>query len=133
MAKPYIVFLLGEQRFALPCNEVKRIVRIVEITPMPDLPKEMLGVINMQGQLIPVLNIRQRLGLAPTEYQLEDLLVVTENQKQIIAFIVNQVSFYEFMDSASVSSTDIMAGIECVDKIIKDKKGVIHVLNINKI
>lgn len=133
MTKPFIVFLLDEQRFALPCSDVKRIVRVVAITPVPDIPKGMLGVINMQGQLIPVLDIRQRLGLKPAESQLDDLLVIVENQEQIMTFIANQVDFYEFMDSSSVRGSDVIAGIECVDKIIKDTKGVIHLLNINKL
>ncbi len=133
MTQSFIVFLLDEQRFALPSSDVKRIVRIVEITPVPDIPKGMLGVINMQGQLIPVLDIRQRLGLKPAESQLEDLLLIVKNQQQIMTFIVNHVSFYEFMDSSTVSGTDVIAGIECIDKIIKDKVGIIHVLNINKL
>jgi purine-binding chemotaxis protein CheW len=133
MSKPFIVFLLDEQRFALPCSDVKRIVRIVEITPVPDLPKGMLGVINMQGKLIPVLDLRHRLGLKPVESQLEDLLVIVEKQKQIMTFIVNQVNFYEFLDSSSVTGSDVIEGLECVEKIIKDKSGIIHVLNINKL
>lgn len=131
--KPFIVFMLDQQRFALPCSDVKRIVRIVEITPVPDLPKEILGVINMQGQLIPVLDIRQRLGLKPIESQLEDLLVIVENQKQIITFIVNQVNFDEFLDSSSVAGNEVISGLECVKSIVKNKSEIIHVLDINKL
>ncbi|MBF8302857.1 MAG: cheW40H-4 [Candidatus Dadabacteria bacterium] len=55
-----VVLTLDEQRYALHLSAVERIVRVVEVTPLPKAPEIVLGVVNVQGQIIPVINIRKR-------------------------------------------------------------------------
>ena len=55
-----VVFALDEPRYALPLSAVERVVRAVEITPLPKAPEIVLGVINMQGQVVPAVDIRKR-------------------------------------------------------------------------
>ena len=58
-----IVFGFGEQRYGLPLSSIEHPARIVEITPSPNAPAIVLGVINVQGRLIPVVNVRRRFCL----------------------------------------------------------------------
>jgi purine-binding chemotaxis protein CheW len=58
-----VVFTLGQQRYGLPLSSVERAARIVEITPLPNAPEIVLGVINVQGRLMPVVNLRHRFRL----------------------------------------------------------------------
>jgi chemotaxis signal transduction protein len=60
---PLVVFTLDEQRYALHLDAVKRIVRAVEVTPLPKAPQIVLGVVNVQGKVIPVMNLRSRFSL----------------------------------------------------------------------
>ena len=56
----FVVFRLDEQHYAVPLSVVERIVRMVDITPVPKTPEIVLGVINVQGSVIPVVDIRRR-------------------------------------------------------------------------
>ena len=58
-----VVFRVDEQRFALPLSTVERLLRAVEITPVPDAPAIMLGAIDVHGRVLPVLDIRRRFRL----------------------------------------------------------------------
>ena len=67
-----VAFALNEQRYALRLAIVERIVRMVEITPLPNAPDIVLGVVNLQGRIIPIFNIRRRFGLEEREPDLDD-------------------------------------------------------------
>jgi purine-binding chemotaxis protein CheW len=72
----YVVFTLDEQRYALYLHAVVRVVRIVEITPLPQTPEVIRGVVNVQGQVIPVVDIRKRFQLPEREPELGDQLII---------------------------------------------------------
>jgi purine-binding chemotaxis protein CheW len=66
-ATQLVVFALDEQRYALRLTAVERIVRAVEVTPLPKAPQIVLGVIDAQGRIIPVVDVRQRFRLTERE------------------------------------------------------------------
>jgi purine-binding chemotaxis protein CheW len=63
----YVVFVLGTERFGLPIESVEQIMRDAPVTRIPKAPKEVLGVFDMRGETIPVLDTRAVLGLAKEE------------------------------------------------------------------
>jgi len=71
-----IVFTLDAQRYALHLSAVERAIRMVEITPLPKAPEIVIGVVNIHGAVIPVLNIRKRFRLPEREPDLGDQLIV---------------------------------------------------------
>src|SRR5260370_41681143 len=76
MLNQLVAFILGEQEYALPLTAVRRVVRMVEVTPLPKAPEIVLGVIDFQGTIIPVMSMRKRLGLSEPETSLGDQLGV---------------------------------------------------------
>ena len=58
--RPLVVFSLDDQRYALPLARVHRCIRVVAITPLPEAPAIVLGIIDLGGAVIPVINIRRR-------------------------------------------------------------------------
>src|ERR671919_2991748 len=87
-----VVFTLDEQRYAVPLSAVERIVRLVEITPVPHTPEIVLGVINVQGRILPVVNIRGRLGLPARELHPSDHLLFARTSKRTVALAVDAVN-----------------------------------------
>jgi purine-binding chemotaxis protein CheW len=87
-----VMFSLDEPRYALPLSSVERVVRIVEITPLPKAPEIVMGVINVQGQVIPVINVRRRFRLPEREIRLEDQLIIAKTPRRLAALIVDSVS-----------------------------------------
>jgi purine-binding chemotaxis protein CheW len=72
LAGDLILFSLDERRFALPLRSVERVVRAVDITPLPDAPQMVLGVIDVQGEIVSVINLRRRCRMPERELQLTD-------------------------------------------------------------
>ena len=87
-----VVFTLDEQRYAVPLSTVERIVRLVEITSVPHTPEIVLGVINVQGRILPVVNIRRRFRLPARELHPSDHLLIARTSKRMVALVVDAVS-----------------------------------------
>ena len=62
-ANHIVVFALDEQRYALHLLAVERVVRAVEVTALPEAPEIVLGVVNVKGRIVPVINVRRRFRL----------------------------------------------------------------------
>lgn len=75
-ADQIVVFTLDEQRYGIPLTVVERVVRMVEITHLPAAPEYIRGVINVQGEIMPVLDLRSRFGLPPRPVELSDQLII---------------------------------------------------------
>ena len=73
-----VVFTLDERFYAIRLSAVSRVVRAVEITPLPKAPPIVIGVINLGGRIIPVVNIRRRFRLPERELELTDQLIVAQ-------------------------------------------------------
>jgi len=69
-AKPerYLTFNLGSESYGLPVLHVREIIRLCQITPVPNMPPHVRGVINLRGTVIPVLDLRAKFSMAPAEY-----------------------------------------------------------------
>ena len=87
-----VVFNLDEQRFALPFSDVTRIIRVVEITNLPEAPEVVLGVINIQGQIVPVINLRERFRLPKREISLSDQFIIAHTSERSVALLVDAVT-----------------------------------------
>jgi len=87
----YVVFKIDRQHYALPLDHVIRAVRMVAFTPVPDTPNSVLGIINMAGQMLPVVDLRRLLGQAGKPPELQDFLLITQIPGQTVAVVVDEV------------------------------------------
>ena len=87
-----IVFTLDERRFALRLEAVERTARMVEITPLPKAPEMVIGVINVHGSIIPVLDIRRRFRLPERDARLDDQLIIARTSRRRVALVADRVS-----------------------------------------
>jgi purine-binding chemotaxis protein CheW len=71
-----VIFTLDEQRYGISLGVVERVVRMVEITRLPSGPEFIQGVINVQGEILPVLNLRRRFNLGERPVELSDQLII---------------------------------------------------------
>ena len=65
LAGKYLTFQLGDESFGVPVTKVQEIIRLPPITPVPHMPAHVRGVTNLRGRVIPVVDLRARLGLPP--------------------------------------------------------------------
>lgn len=85
-------FRLDEQEYALDIANVVEVVRMVAITPVPGAAGSIAGMINLRGNVIPVINIRRRFGLPDRPYDLNDHLLIARTNGRVMGLIVDRVS-----------------------------------------
>ena len=83
--------LLGEE-FGLPILDVREIIRMVEVTPVPHSPDFVEGVINLRGQILPVIDLRKRFNLENKTVNEDTRIVVIEISENLIGLIVDGVN-----------------------------------------
>ncbi len=74
----YIIFRLAEERYGVPVLDVREIIRMQPIRSMPRLPDYVKGVINLRGKVIPVIDLRLKLGMASIEYDDRMCIIVVD-------------------------------------------------------
>ncbi len=87
-----VSFKVGNEEFGVDILQVQEINRLVEITHVPNAPDFVEGVMNLRGKIVPVVNLRKRLGLGKKEHDKDTRIVVVEIDGKTIGFIVDSVS-----------------------------------------
>lgn len=87
-----VSFHLGSEEYGVDISQVQEIIRMVEITHVPRAPRFMEGVINLRGQLIPIIDLRTRFAMSRTEHTKSTRIVVTEIGSKKVGIIVDSVS-----------------------------------------
>lgn len=129
----YLVFTLDGQRYALHLSAIDRVVRMVRITPLPSAPDVLLGIVNIEGRVIPVINVRQRFNLPKREISLSDKLIFARTDRRSIALVADTVTdVIECADRSLVSAEHILHGLGQVEGVIKFENGLILIHNLDK-
>ena len=131
--KQLVVFNLDDQQYALNLACVERIVRAVEVTHLPDAPDTILGVINVEGRVIPVVNTRKRLGLAERGIELQDLFLIVQQDGRALALLGDEVKpVLEVSAQQVVASDKVLPGSGYVQGVAKLEEGMVVVLTVDK-
>ena len=129
-----VVWMLGTQRYALPVAVVERVVPAMEITSLPDAPDPVCGVVNLQGRLVPVLDMRGRLGWPARELQLSDQLVVARSTRRWLGFFVDAVQgVIDPPPEARISAETIDAEMGCIAGVAKLADGLLLIHDLERL
>jgi len=85
-------FRIGKEIFAVPINLVHEIVRVPEITAVPDAPECIEGVINLRGKIISIVDLRKRFGETKIESSRKNRILVAEIDNKMVGLIVDAAS-----------------------------------------
>lgn len=127
------VFTLDNQRYALPLSASERVVRMVAITPLPNAPDIILGVVNFHGRVVPVINMRRRFGLPEREISLQDQLVIAHTARRPVALVADAVlDVIACAAQSLIAAEDILAKVDYVDGVVKLADGLILIHDLDK-
>ncbi len=87
-----VSFHVGNEEFGVDILRVQEIIRMVGITRVPNAADYVVGVINLRGKVIPIINLRKRLGMETIDYDTDTRIIVIEFQDKVIGFIVDSVN-----------------------------------------
>jgi purine-binding chemotaxis protein CheW len=128
-----VLLTVDGQTYALHLEAVDRVLRMVEVTPLPGAPNAVEGVINIQGEVVPVVSIRRRLGLAHRGVAVSDSLVVARARTRRVAVIAESVlGVVERPADAVVSTGDIARGIEDIEGVLKTSDGLVLIHDLDR-
>ncbi len=128
-----VAFTLDDQKYGLNLSSVERIVRAVEITPLPDAPCEILGVINVEGRIMPVLNTRKWLGLPERDIELQDVFIIVSANDHSVALVADEVKpVVEVPVDQMTDSQEVVNSSGSVRGIAKSEDGLIMILTAEK-
>jgi purine-binding chemotaxis protein CheW len=97
-------FRIGNETYGVRIAAVREIVRVPEITSVPNAPETIEGVINLRGKIIPVMDLRKRFGLAEIVTDKKNRILVVELENKLLGLIVNSAS-----EVLKISPSDIEA------------------------
>ena len=133
MLNQLVAFILGEQQYAVPLTVVQRVVRMVEVTPLPKAPEIVLGVIDLQGNIIPVMSMRRRFGLPEPETSLSDQLIVADTATRRVALVVNSVIGVVERAAEEVREAEkIVPGAQYVEGMTRLEDGILFIHDVDR-
>lgn len=143
LAKPgkHLTFLLGRESYGLPVLKVREIIRLVEITPVPQMPPCIKGVVNLRGKLVPVMDLRIRFDLAARKFTETTCIVVAQvksssNGASHMGFIVDGVEEVLNLAQDDLEKTPdfgLKPATECLLGMANVKGKIIALLDIDQV
>ena len=88
----WVTFSLGDEKYGINVMQVQEVLRITEIAPVPGAPSYVLGIINLRGNVVTVIDTRNRFGLASREPDDSSRIVIIETEDHIIGIMVDSVA-----------------------------------------
>ena len=120
-----VIFAVEEQRFGLDISAVERVIRAVEVTQLPDAPPGVIGILNLQGRVIPVFDLRLRFHIPVREMQLTDHLLIARASGRPIALLVDAViGVTEWNPAMVVPGAEILPGFDALAGVVKLDGGI---------
>jgi len=90
MDNRYLCFHLGNEEFGIPLLSVKEVIAIPEIIPVPQTPNYMLGIMNLRGQVISIIDMRTKLTIKPSETA-ETAVIICDMHPNHIGIVVDSI------------------------------------------
>jgi purine-binding chemotaxis protein CheW len=136
----YLTFVLGREEYGLPVLKVREIIKVMDITHVPQVAAYVLGVINLRGRVIPVIDLRRKFGFAAQEHTERTCIIVAEvalaQSTVMMGVVVDAVSEVVNVAASEIESTPDFGGQNGTDYILgmaKVKGGVKILLDLDRV
>ena len=117
----YVTFFLGAEEYGLPILAVREIIGMVEITPIPQTPTFVRGVVNLRGNVIPIIDLRRKFSMECTEESRENCIIVVRAHGADTGVVVDRMSEVSHVEGSEIQepppvgaevNTDFILGID---------------------
>jgi len=127
-----IIFKLGREEYGMDILKVQEIKRMMSITRVPSTPSYIKGVINLRGSILPVIDLRTRLGLLEADLTEAARIIVLLVNEVIVGFIVDEVVEVTTINPENVEAANVLSSglsTEYISGIAKAEKRLYIMLN----
>jgi purine-binding chemotaxis protein CheW len=130
----FVIFQLDERHFGVPLEYVQRVVRAAEVTPVPNSRLWVLGLLNIQGRIVCILDTRQLLGIPSREIELTDQYLVLNVSGREVGLIADEVTAVREYEAGYIThSNDLSVESPFVLGVARSAEMVVFVLDVERI
>src|SRR5205807_9964573 len=129
-------FQVGRETYGVPITSLHEIVRVPEITVVPDAPDYLEGVINLRGKIVSVMDLRKRFGEKQVALKKQNRILVVEHSGRLAGLIVDSASEVLKIPAEDVEAPPAVfqeGGLNCVTGLAKVKGRLVVLLDMNKL
>ena len=131
----YIVVKFGDEQYGIDIKYIDNIVRMQRITRVPNVPAYIKGVINLRGEVVPVVSLRLKMGLCEDEItKLTRIIIIKLDNGEVIGFLVDAVKEVVTLDTREIEKVSYDSGEDktnFISGIGKDKGELISLFDLN--
>ena len=99
-----VTFRLDNESYGINVMQVQEVLRHTEIAPVPGAPSYVLGIINLRGNVVTVIDTRQRFGLSPAPITDNTRIVIIEADKQVVGILVDSVAEVLYLRQSEIET-----------------------------
>lgn len=128
-------FIIGDEEYAVPILSIQEIIKPISWTRVPQVPKYVLGVFNLRGSVIPLIDLRTKFGL-PSKKQSEDTrFIVMRNGDDVAGFVIDRLTMAIRIKKENVGPPpDTVNGDDTIiDGVGKQEDKIITILKVDKL
>ncbi|WP_095080123.1 MULTISPECIES: chemotaxis protein CheW [unclassified Pseudomonas] len=100
----WVTFKLDNETYGINVMRVQEVLRYTEIAPVPGAPSYVLGIINLRGNVVTVIDTRQRFGLGTVEVSDNTRIVIIEADKQVVGIMVDSVAEVVYLRQSEIET-----------------------------
>lgn len=126
----WVTFKLENEVYGINVMQVQEVLRYSEIAPVPGAPLYVLGIINLRGNVVTVIDTRARFGLEPREVTDNTRVVVIESEKQVIGILVDSVAEVVYLKASEIDDAPNVGNEESAQFIqgVSNREGELLIL-----
>jgi purine-binding chemotaxis protein CheW len=100
----WVTFKLQEETYGINVMQVQEVLRYTDIAPVPGAPDYVMGIINLRGNVVTVIDTRARFGLPPSEVTDNSRIVIIESERQVIGIMVDSVAEVVYLKQSEIDT-----------------------------
>lgn len=136
VATQFVTFRLEDEIYGINVMQVQEVLRVSEIAPVPGAPHYVLGIINLRGNVVTVIDTRTRFGLPTTEVDDDSRIVIIEADKQVVGILVDSVAEVVELHQSEIDSAPNVGNEESsryIQGVASKGQELLIVVDLNKL
>jgi len=128
-------FVIGDEEYAVPILAIQEIIKPFEWTRVPQVPKYVLGVFNLRGAVIPLLDLRTKFGLKSKKHSEDTRFIVMRHGDDVAGFVIDRLTMAIRIKKENIGpAPDTVNGDDTIiDGVGKQEDKIITILKVNKL
>ncbi|HEX5669975.1 MAG TPA: chemotaxis protein CheW [Sulfuricurvum sp.] len=128
-------FIVGEEEFAIPILSIQEIIKPIGCTRVPQTPTYILGVFNLRGSVIPLIDLRARFGLTPQKHTDETRFVVMKSGDDVAGFVIDRLTEAIRMPKHDIGPAPetVSEAETMIDGVGKQSDRIVTILKVHKL